>query len=286
MGPALLPENLGRSQPAQALRVVREGLKASQMPAFAKQLTDQQIQSLVDFIYTPLPRVPSWGLEAIEASRILHLRPNELVAEPVHDADPLNLFVVVEVGDHRVTVLDGDRFEMVHRFKSRPALHGGPKFSPDGRFVYLASRDGWIAKFDLYGLNLVAEIRAGINTRNLAASNDGKLLMVGNYLPHTLVVLDTESLTPLKVIPVQDETGKSSRISAVYDTGPRNSFVAALNDLPEMWEIPDGEKPPYYGSSMIIGTRARPLLANVFRYGASVWTTIWTISSSAPITGM
>lgn len=247
MGPALLPENLKRLRPAAALKVVRDGLPATQMPGFAAQLTDRQIQSLVDFIYTPLGQRPSWGIEAIEASRIQHLGSKELVATPVHGADPLNLFVVVEAGDHHVSVLDGDRFEVIYRFESRPALHGGPKFSPDGRFVYLASRDGWIAKFDLYGLKLVAEIRAGINTRNLAVSNDGKLVMVGNYLPHTLVILDADSLMPVKVITVQDEEGTSSRISAVYDTGPRESFVAALKDLPEVWEIPYGENPPYNG---------------------------------------
>lgn len=247
MGPALLPENLGRLPPAQALRAVREGLPASQMPGFAEQLSDRQIQSLVDYIYSPLPQRPFWGLKAIAASRVQHLSPSQLVAAPVHDAAPLNLFVVVEAGDHHVAVLDGDRFEVIHRFKSRPALHGGPKFSPDGRFVYLASRDGWIAKFDLYGLALVAEIRAGINTRNLAVSNDGKLVMVGNYLPHTLVILDAESLTPVKIIAVQDKDGNSSRISAVYDAGPRSSFIAALKDLAEVWEIPYGEHPAYHG---------------------------------------
>jgi len=29
----------------------------------------------------------------------------------------------------------------------------------------------------------------------------------------------------------------SSRVSAVYDASPRNSFVAALKDIPEVWEI-------------------------------------------------
>ena len=38
----------------------------------------------------------------------------------------------------------------------------------------------------MYNLKTVAEIRAGINTRNLAVSGDGKILVVGNYLPHTL----------------------------------------------------------------------------------------------------
>ena len=64
------------------------------------------------------------------------------------------------------------------------------RHSPDGRFVYFASRDGWISKFDLYSLETIAEIRAGINTRNLAVSSDGRYAMVANYLPHTLVLLE------------------------------------------------------------------------------------------------
>jgi WD40 repeat protein len=149
----------------------------------------------------------------------------------------LNLFIVVELGDHHVTVLDGDKFEPIHRFKSRFALHGGPKYSPDGRFVYFASRDGWITKFDIYNLKIVAEIRAGINTRNLAVSGDGKTILVGNYLPHSLVVLDAENLDLLKVIEVKDKQGISSRVSAVYAAAPRNSFIVALKDIPEVWEI-------------------------------------------------
>ena len=153
-------------------------------------------------------------------------------------ADPLSLFVVVEQGDHHVTLLDGERFEALHRFPTRYALHGGPKFSPDGRFVYLASRDGWITRYDLYSLGPVAEVRAGINTRNLAVSCEGRYVMVANYLPHTLVLLDARALVPLSVIPVGNGQGETSRVSAVYAAPPRGSFVAALKDLPEVWEIP------------------------------------------------
>jgi hypothetical protein len=60
---------------------------------------------------------------------------------------------------------------------------------------------------------------------------------VANYLPHTLVLLDGE-LKLLKSIPATDRDGKtSSRVSAVYDAGPRQSFVAALKDVPELWEV-------------------------------------------------
>jgi hypothetical protein len=40
-----------------------------------------------------------------------------------------------------------------------------------GLMVFLASRDGWISKFDIYNLKTVAEIRAGINPNSPAMVN-------------------------------------------------------------------------------------------------------------------
>ena len=245
MGPALLPGNLKRLKKKAAVEVIGHGRVATQMPAFAEKLNAAEIQSLAGYVYTPLPQVPAWGLAEINASHILHNRESELPDKPVFEVDDLlNLFLVVELGDHHVTLLDGDRMQPIHRFESRFALHGGPKYSPTGRFVYFASRDGWISKYDIYNLKLVAEIRAGINTRNLAVSADGRYAMVANYLPHTLVLLDTRDLKPIKIFSVEDSKGRTSRVSAVYTAPPRNTFIAALKDIPEVWEISYEDEPP------------------------------------------
>ena len=245
MGPALLPANLKRLKKKAAVEVIKHGRAATQMPAFAEKLNAAEIQSLVGYVYTPLLEVPVWGLAEINASHIIHNPESELPDKPVFEVDDLlNLFLVVELGDHHVTLLDGDRMQPIHRFQSRFALHGGPKYSPTGRFVYFASRDGWISKYDIYNLKLVAEIRAGINTRNLAVSADGRYAMVANYLPHTLVLLDARDLTPIKLYSVEDDKGKTSRVSAVYTAPPRNSFIAALKDIPEVWEISYEDEPP------------------------------------------
>jgi mono/diheme cytochrome c family protein len=243
-GPALLPANLGRLRKADALDVIRTGRPATQMPGFGGKLDDGDVGALATFIYSPPPVTPQWHDDDIRASHVLLHSPDDLSDRPVFEADPLNIFMVVETGDHHVTVLDGDRLEPLHRFPTRYALHGGLKYSPDGRFVYLASRDGWISKFDLYNLKTVAEVRAGINTRNVAVSGDGKTVLVGNYLPHTLVLLDAEDLSLIRVIPVKDDAGKTSRVSAVYQAAPRGSFVAALKDIPEVWEI-SNDRPAY-----------------------------------------
>jgi len=235
-GPALLPENLERLRRPEAVKTIAQGRTATQMAGFADKLSKEEIEALVNLAYTPLAKAPVWGADEIITSHILHVF-GSLPNQPVFQADPLNLFVVVEVGDHHATILDGDKFEPIYRFPTRYALHGGPKFTPDGRFVFFASRDGWVSKFDIYNLQVVAEVRAGINTRNVAVSGDGKSVLVGNYLPHSLVLLNAEDLSLIKVIPTADSSGKSSRVSAVYQAEPRGSFIAALKDVKEAWEI-------------------------------------------------
>lgn len=237
-GPALLPQNLSRLRRNAAVEVITQGRALTQMPAFGELLTEHQIDSLANYIYQPSATIPDWSMEQIRASQVIHHQPGTLGDNPVFEADLQNLFIVVELGDHHATILDGDKFEPIHRFKTRFALHGGPKYSSDGRFVYFASRDGWISKFDIYNLKVVAEVRAGINTRNAAVSFNNKYIAVGNYLPHNLVILDAEDLSPIASLPMHNDQGKSSRVSAVYTAPPRASFIVALKDIAEIREIP------------------------------------------------
>lgn len=238
MGPALLPESLVRLKKRAAIKAIGDGLPATQMPGFTEVMNKDEITALAEWIYTPPTTPPKWDIADMKASQIVNKDAPNLPAKPVFKADPTNVTLVVEHGDHAITVLDGDVMEPIHRFQTRYALHGGPKFTQDGRFVFWATRDGWITKYDLWNLKIVAEIRAGLNTRNLAVSSDGKQVLVANYLPHNLVRLNSDDLSPQQIIPVLGHNGKTSRVSSVYDARPRQSFVAALKDIPEVWEIP------------------------------------------------
>jgi mono/diheme cytochrome c family protein/DNA-binding beta-propeller fold protein YncE len=253
-GPALLPESLSRLRKPEAIKTITEGRAATQMLGFTDRLNKNEIAALADYIYTAVSPAPTFTEADIRASRIVSFAPGSLPAKPADvfkGVDMMNLFIVVETGDHHVTVLDGDKLEPIHRFPSLFALHGGPKFTPDGRYVFFASRDGWISKFDIWNLKMVAEVRAGINTRNAAVSGDGKYVAVANYLPHTLVILDAD-LKLVKILPVKDKEGKtSSRVSAVYDAAPRQSFVAALKDVPEVWEVSYDPHAPEIAAGMV-----------------------------------
>lgn len=237
MGPALLPDSLARIKRADATATIRDGRIATQMPGFGTVLSASEIEALTTHVYQAPATDPNWTEQDIRASHIVDKAALALPAKPVFKADPSNLFLVVEAGDHHVSVLDGDRLSVIHRFQSRYALHGGPKFAEGGRYVYFASRDGWITKYDLWQLRVVAEIRAGLNTRNVAVSGDGRWVMVANYLPRTLVLLDATDLSLKRIYAAADSDGNTSRVSAVYDAAPRQSFIVALKDLPQIWEI-------------------------------------------------
>jgi cytochrome c553 len=245
-GPALIPEALGRMGAEAAGAVIAAGRAATQMPAFAETLAADEIAALADWVRAPLAQVPDWTEADIAAS----LTPNPdyaPAAAPVFDADPMNLFVVVETGDHHMSVPDGDRFEPIARFPTPYAVHGGPKFTPDGRYVFLMSRDGWVQKFDLWSLAEVARVRAAVNSRNIALSKDGKWLAVANYLPRSLTILSAGDLSVARVFAVADKAGTPSRVSAVYQAPTRDSFILALKDAPEIWEIAtDPNAPPVY----------------------------------------
>ena len=243
-GPALIPETLGRVKGLDA--VIAEGRPSTQMAGFADQLSADQIAGLVDYVTAPLGFHPEWTPEQMAESR--QMNPDYRPAEaPVFSADPLNITLVVETGDHHVSVLDGDTFEVLDRFATPFAVHGGPKFSPDGRYVFIMSRDGWVQKYDIWSLQEVGRIRAALNSRNIAMSHDGKWLAVANYLPASLTILSTDDLSPEKIIPVVARDGSESRVSAVYQAPDRKSFVLALKDAPEIWEIAtDPEAGPFH----------------------------------------
>ena len=68
-------------------------------------------------------------------------------------------------------------------------------------------------------------------------SHDGRWLLAARDVPPTLLLFDAEH-RPVKTWPVTSRNGQTvSRIAAIVDAPARRSFVVALRDLAELWEI-------------------------------------------------
>lgn len=175
----------------------------------------------------------AWGMDEIAASRVAGPIP-----ESTGGTAGSGGVLVLEDGGKFLTVLDDERLEPVYRFPAPAGPAVAVRLSPDGRHGFLASRDGWIAKIDLRGRAVVAKARSGLDLTGVALSADGRYLAAGHARPCTLALLSAADLAPLKVIPGTDaKAGAVSRIGSVEDAGARGSFLVALADLPEVWEV-------------------------------------------------
>lgn len=124
---------------------------------------------------------------------------------------------------------------------------GEPRLTTDGRFAYFGSPEGWITQYDLLNLRVAAKVRTGSSIRDFAISGDGRWIMVASEHPDTLTLFDA-SLHEARSYPLSTLDGKvRSGVSRVFSAAPRQSFVIALKDIPELWEISyDPKSEPIY----------------------------------------
>ncbi|MBT3787455.1 MAG: hypothetical protein HN725_21920 [Alphaproteobacteria bacterium] len=210
-----------------------------------KLRTLKRLTSVLTALSLLVAFTPAQAFEAmaqIAGSRVEYQRSSE----PLNEASG-NLAIVAPDG-HHITILNvASRNTGVIRTAHK--IKGKVVVSADGHYIYALSADGWISKIDLAFAQLVAKIRVGRKSTNLAISANGKWLLAGNQKPHTLVVLDTKTLRPFKIIATSDGKGKSSAVRAVYASPARQAFIVALKDFPQIWELSwDPEAAPVYGS--------------------------------------
>ncbi len=238
---------------------IKYGRSGTSMPAWGtsenplgKPLTSDEIKSIAHYMYNnEAPEDFTWTKEQMEESLEVLIPKAELPDEPTHDARVDDLLLVTEREHFRVGVVDGDTFEVVGHMEAGARAHGYT-FHPDGRFAYNLGRDGWLYKYDLYQLEPTRKIRLGMDARGIAISDDGKYLLLGMYIPTQAVIVNADTLEPLKVYETKGvasiEGGKiDSRICTVNDVSPEKVgpyFLMALKEAGQVWRI-DFSKPDF-----------------------------------------
>lgn len=228
VGPPLLPEYFGRKKREEVRKIIENGLPATNMPSFRDILTDEETDKILSYILSPIEK-PEWGMKQMRLSWELYYTGLER-KEPQYDMT--NFFMIVEGGEGRVHFMDGDSFKLLGDIRVG-AIHGGPKFGRDLKDAYIVTRGGWVVKYDLVNLRETGKIRGGISTRNIAVSADGKYLAQANLLPKNIVILDTDTMKPKRVIDPEATVG------AVFSLRKRKSFVVSLRDKSEILLIDD-----------------------------------------------
>lgn len=246
LGPALIPERLSTSRDF-LLSVIKNGRPGTSMDPLGGEpaLEDDEIHALVEYILSePSADAYVWGEEQIADSVEFLLDPATLPDAPTHDGDIDNLMLVTERENRSIRVLDGTTHTDLGRIEATYRAHGYTFDYSNERWAYNLGRDGWLLKIDLYTLKSVAKARIGIDSRAIAISDDGKYVIGGNYVPNTAVILDTETMMPVKIITTEgnkpDGEFVESRVGGINQTrsdlvGPY--FLINLKDAGQVWRV-------------------------------------------------
>ena len=149
------------------------------------------------------------------------------------------LMLVVEKDCRSIIFIDGRVHEVVGRIDDLGHQMHAPTPSPDGRFVYVIARDGWLSKIDLATLEVVNSIDVGVNSRGTGVTDDGRYLLVGNFEPNTAVLLDADTLDVVKTFEATGSVNGGpvipSKVGGVVELGTKIYMV--LKDVNAVWEI-------------------------------------------------
>ncbi len=244
-GVALIPGRLTGADEVY-FDVIKNGRPGTVMPAWGPAgMSDEEIWALVGFIRSAVSAEEiQWEMDQITASREILTPEADLPAEPTHDGNLANLLLVTEREARSIAVFDGDTHRLLGHVPASYRAHGYAFDPTSDRWAYNVGRDGWLFKIDLYSLQAAAKVRVGLDSRGLAISDDGRFVIVGNYIPATAVILDAVTLAPLKVIHTEatDPEGNlvQSRVAITSDVSPElvgPYFLIGLKEAGQVWRI-------------------------------------------------
>ena len=197
-------------------------------------LTEEQIDIMARFLQQEPPAPPEFGMPDMQASWKLMVAPEDRPNSPQHDRNIENFFAVTLRDAGEVAIIDGDTKEIVTILKTGYAVHIS-RPSASGRYVLTIGRDAKIDMIDLWmdPPAIVAEIKIGLEARSVETSKykgyEDKYTIAGAYWPPQYVIMDGDTLEPLKVVSTRGMTVDTQE----YHPEPRVAAIVASHEHPE-----------------------------------------------------
>lgn len=254
-GKSLLPKETQKLGQERLEKIIKFGTEGG-MNNFSEIMTDAEIKAMATYIQMEAPIPPEMSLAQMKSHTKVHVDPKDYPTKPLHGRNWKNFFVVIERDVGKVAVVDGDTKEVLAHIPTGYAVHVIKALehnkvvhpeNPDdvGRFWYTQGRDGKMTKIDLWQTPdkmLVAETKVAYDARDVAVSGDGKYIIGGGYWPPHFVIVDAKTMDPLKVVStrgvnVDGEYVNESRVAAIYDTPLASSWLVAMKELGQMWQV-------------------------------------------------
>ena len=250
LAPPLNSETLKGRSPTVLRSTIMTGSFETLMPPFFGRLSDEEIRSLVTHLQkTPKQANPDWTLADMKASLKVYIKDeSKLPAKPNYSIDSIDdLIGVAARGKYgrgagsRAIFINSKTHQIVGEIPTVTAAHIIDFNPANPRWAYVKTDTAEIYKVDLYSMKAVRSIKTGFNGPGMGVSRDGKYVMAGSFVPHVAVILDAETLEPLKTFKLEgiDPDGKmvTSDSGMVIGTPFADIFAIALENAGQVWIV-------------------------------------------------
>ena len=206
------------------------------MVNFDDILTKDEIKLVSSYIQQPPQVPPEWGMKDMMASWKQIVPPEKRPTKQMNNINLSNVFSVTLRDAGEIALIDGDTKQIISRVKTGYAVHIS-RLSASARYVYVIGRDGLLSLIDLWMEQpaVVAELKIGLDARSVDTSKfkgfEDKYAIAGSYWPPQYVIMEGESLKPLKVVSTRGIT-----VDGEYHPEPRVASIVSSQIKPE-WVV-------------------------------------------------
>jgi nitrite reductase (NO-forming)/hydroxylamine reductase len=198
------------------------------------EMTPEHIDIMARFLQQEPPAPPEFGMADMRATWKVLVAPEDRPQRPQHDRNIENFFSITLRDAGQVALIDGDTKEIVSIVETGYAVHIS-RVSASGRYVFTIGRDALINMVDLYTdpPTTVAQIKVGLEARSVETSKykgyEDKYAIAGSYWPPQYVIMDGDTLEPLKIVSTRGMTVDTQE----YHPEPRVAAIVASHEHPD-----------------------------------------------------
>ena len=197
-------------------------------------LTDKEIDIMARYLQHEPPQPPEWGMKAMKNSWTVLVKPEDRPKKQMNNLDLSNIFSVTLRDAGKIALIDGNSKKIVKILPTGYAVHIS-RISASGRYLFVIGRDAKINLIDLWMKEpaTVAEIKIGMEARSVETSKfkgmEDKYAIAGAYWPPQYVIMDGNTLEPLKIVSTRGMTVDTQE----FHPEPRVAAIVASHEHPD-----------------------------------------------------
>ncbi len=197
-------------------------------------LTEPQIDLMARYLQHEPPMPPEYGMADMKASWEVLVPPEKRPTKQMNNLNLENLFSVTLRDAGKIALIDGESKEIISTIDTGYAVHIS-RLSASGRYLFVIGRDAKINLIDLWmeKPETVAKIKVGMEARSVETSKfkgmEDKYAVAGTYWPPQFVIMDGDTLEPLKIVSTRGMTVDTQE----YHPEPRVAAIVASHEHPE-----------------------------------------------------